>query len=106
MVAISTAIGVLKGFVSLAMVAMEMGKKEIFGYHSNSCKEGNMLHQKTWIFYIRTTTDKIELTGKVQVKKNAAISKSYIFSKRVLKLKNIVSFHDYCHNFVIEIETG
>ena len=40
-------VGVLKEFVSLTMVAMEMGKKrDYFSYHSNSCKGETILHQK------------------------------------------------------------
>ena len=44
------------------MVAIEIGKSHYFGYHSNSCKEDKILHQKQ-IFYMRTSTDNIELTG-------------------------------------------
>ena len=37
---------VLKKFVSVTMVAVEMGKSHYFRYHSNCCKEEKILHQK------------------------------------------------------------
>ena len=36
----------LKGFVSLTMAKMETGERHFPGYHSNFCKEENMLHEK------------------------------------------------------------
>ena len=42
---------VLKEFVSSIMVAMEMGKKDYFSYHSSSCKEDKLLHQKHELLY-------------------------------------------------------
>ena len=54
----------LKEFVSLTMVAIEIGKSHYFGYHSHTCKENKTLFEKR-IFYMRTSIDKIELTGEV-----------------------------------------
>ena len=36
----------LKEFVSLTVVAIEMRKRHCFIYHSNSCKEEKLLRQK------------------------------------------------------------
>ena len=36
----------MKEFVSLTMVAMEIGKIEFFSYHSDRSYEENILHQK------------------------------------------------------------
>lgn len=54
----------LKEFVSLTMVAIEIGKSHYFGYHSHTCKENKILFEKQ-IFYMRTSIDQIELTGEV-----------------------------------------
>ena len=54
----------LKEFVSLTMVAIEIGKSHYFGYHCHTCKENKILFEKQ-IFYMRTSIDKIELTGEV-----------------------------------------
>ena len=90
------------------MLLWNVGKRDYFSYHSNSYIEVNILRfllfYTTRIFCIQTNTDKIELTGKAHSDKNVAISKRYIFSKRVQKLKSIVTFHDYAQNFVLQIE--
>ena len=36
----------LNEFISLTTVAMKLGKEYYFSYHSRSCKEGKILHQR------------------------------------------------------------
>ena len=78
-------IGVLKQFVSLTMVAMEIGKKQIISV---------ILHQKHKSFTFELPMIKLTWLEKYKATKNAAILKSYILSERIQKLKNIVTFHD------------
>ena len=44
---------------------MEMGEKRLFQLSQQQLKRGKYISSKTGIFYIQTTTDKIELTVKV-----------------------------------------
>ena len=56
----------LKEFVYLTIVAMEMGKKETISVIIATVAKRKIYFIKTRIFYTGTTFDKIELTGKVQ----------------------------------------
>ena len=40
---------IMKEFVSLKMIVMEIGKRRLFSYHSNGCFEGKTTSLKTWI---------------------------------------------------------
>ena len=75
---------------------MKMGeKRDHHSYHSSSCKEEDILHQKHKSFTFELPLIKLSWLEKYKVTKNIAISKRYIFSKRVQKLKEIVTFHDF-----------
>lgn len=54
----------LKEFVSLTIIAMEMGKKALLQYHSNSCKVGKILHQKHESFTFELPTTKLHFLDK------------------------------------------
>ena len=89
-------ISALKEFVSLIMLAIEIEKKrDYFRYHSNSCKEEKILHQKHKSFTFELSLTKLSWLEKYKLTKDVAISKKYIFSMMVQKLKNIVTFHEY-----------
>ena len=62
-------IGVLRGFVSLTMFAMEMGKNNYFSYHSNSSKGENILHQKHESFTFELPLIKFSWPEKYKAKK-------------------------------------
>ena len=87
--------GVLKKFVSLTMIAMVIQKAETVSVIIAIGAKREKYFINNTDLYIRTTTDKIELTGKVQGDKKCCNHKRYIFSKRIQKLKNLLTFHDY-----------
>ena len=82
------------------MVAVETEEKETISIIiATVAKRKIYFILKTRIFYIRTTTDKIELTGKVQGNKKMLQSRKGTFSVKESKsLKK--------NNFVLKIETG
>ena len=71
--------GVLKKFVSLTMVTMKMGNKQTITVIIATVAIRNNTSSKTKIFYIRTTTDKTELTGKEQGNKKCCNLKKIHF---------------------------
>ena len=101
-------IGVLREFVSLTMFAMEMGKNNYFSYHSNSSKEENILLQKHESFTLELPLIKFSWSEKYKAKKkkkNALISKKYIFSKRVRK-GPLLHFMTSVYISIVKIEKG
>ena len=93
------------GDVSWTMFALEMLKKRYFSY-SNSCKEDRVSHQKHESFTFELPLIKLSGLDKYKAAKNIDNSKRYIFSKRLQKLKNIFTFHDYLPQFALKIETS
>ena len=71
--------GVLKKFVSLTMVTMKMGNKQTITVIIATVAIRNNTSSKTQIFYIWTTTDKTELTGKEQGNKKCCNLKKIHF---------------------------
>ena len=96
---------VLKEYLSLTIVAMEMGKK-LFQLLQQRLQRGKIASSKTRIIYIWATFDKTDLTGIVQSdKKMLQSQKGYIFSKSVQKLKSLLHYIPNFYNFVFKIET-
>ena len=75
-------------------------KRHCFSYHSNSCKEYKILHQKHESFTFEIPPTKLSWLNKCNATKNVATSKWYILSKRAQKVKTTF------HNFVLNVETG
>ena len=90
---------VLKEFVSLTMVAMEMGKRHYFSYHSNSYKEEKIFHQKYESFTFELPLIKLSWPDKYHARKNVVTSKIYILRKKVQKQKPFLHFMTNFHNF-------
>ena len=61
------------------MVAMEMGNKETISVIVATVEKRENTSSKTQIFYIQTTTHKIELTGKIQGNKKCCNLKKVHF---------------------------
>ena len=109
-------IGVLKEFLFLTMIAMKMGENESVSVIVAAVANKNkILHQKYECFTFELSRIKLSWLAKYKATKNAAISKRYIFSKKVQKFKkkllyfkNIVIFQ-HCsitNNFVLKIEAN
>ena len=92
-------INMLKEFISIAMVAMEIEKKHYFSYHSNSCKEDKIFYQKTGILYIWPSTDKIEMTTLVLDEKKCCNPNKVHFGKKCPKCNKILAIHGYLSQF-------
>ena len=77
-----------KEFVSLTVVAMEKKKRHYFSYHSNSCNDDKISHQKHESFTFELPLIKLR----------------YIFSQRV---QNFIkkNFMTVVHNCNLKIET-
>ena len=58
-VAITNCLISFKKFVFLTVVAVEMGKRQYFGYQTNTCEEDKILHQSHESFTYKMTLIKL-----------------------------------------------
>ena len=77
----------LKEFISLTMIAMNMGKKRYFTYRRNSYSKDEMFLLKFEAYEFELRLIKLSWVDRHQARKNVATSKSYILRKIVQKLK-------------------
>ena len=93
----------LKEFVALTMVAMEIGERH-FSYQCNSCRQNKIFHQKRASYTFEITMIKLNWLDKHLPRKNYATLKRFVLRKSAKKLKTILYFMTTFHNFAFKID--
>ena len=93
-----------KKFVSLTVVATEMGKRHYFSYLGSSCKENEIFNEKHESYTFELPLIKLSWLDKYKARKNVTTSKRYIWRKIAQKLKNM-HFMTIFHDAAFKIET-
>ena len=83
----------MKEFISLIVVAMEIGKRYFSSHHSNCYYEGNIFHQKDEPYRYKLSLKMLRWLGKCWARWKVTPSKMYILRRRAQKTKSITILH-------------